>query len=287
MKLRLSYIRLFRIATLFVFAACSASQTSAKCPGTPYEAGVVASPSRPAYASSADILQEGVVEFEYGYSHSWVNAETFQSDLPGTLRFAVSCNLEIRIGSDNLMQVNQNGQTQRGFGDTWLSTQYEFWRATKNTPALAFAYGVKLPNASVEKGLGTGKYDQTYTFLVNRNVGNTALTFNAVFNEVGRAGSQGFDRNTLLAGNFVRPVNGKLGMTGELYSATRLNPATPGYTGTLWALTYTKNPRLVFDAGVDLALTGRISHQRTFVGFSYAIGELYPSLRPRPKRVQE
>ena len=261
--------------------------SKANCPNTPFESGVAAAPSRPNFANTADILQEGVVEFEYGYSHSWVTEGNSQSDLPGLIRFAPFCDLEIRLGNDNLMQMQHPGQTERGLGDSWLTTQYEFWRQTKNTPALAISYGLKIPNADLGKGLGTGEFDHSFTFQTNKNFGKTTVTFNSSFNLAGRIAAPGFDRNEFFAGNFARPVHGKFGITGELYNATRLNSETRGYTGTLWAVTYAQNPRLEFDAGVDLGLTAGVAHQRAYFGVSYAIGELYPSLRPPKHRTPE
>jgi Putative MetA-pathway of phenol degradation len=281
--LKLSYLA----TALLISVALTPKATHAQCATAPGESGVAAAPSRPNYANTADILQEGVTEFEYGYSHSWMSAGSAQSDLPGLMRFAPTCNFELRIGSDNLESLTQSGQTVRGLGDSWITGQYEFWKQTARVPSLAFSYGVKLPFASADKGLGTGKYDHAFTFLTNRTVGKTVFTFNDTYTLAGRASGSGFDRNTFLAGNFARLLRGPIGFTGELYGATRLNPTTSGYTGTLWAVTYTKNPRLVFDAGVDMGLTAGIPHQRAYFGMSYAVGEMYNSLRQRSAAAKE
>ncbi len=74
----------------------------------------------------------------------------------------------------------------------------------------------------------------------------------------------------------------KLALTGEFYGDTRLNNAVPGYTSTLWALTYSLSPRLVVDAGMDTALTPNAPFRKRLVmGVVYSIDELYPGLRWR------
>ncbi len=281
-------LRLFiKSVTVLTLILSSYSIASADCQTAPGDTGVVAAPSRPNYANTADILQEGVTEFEDGYSHSWIGPTNSQSDVPALIRFALSCNIEVRFGSDNLIQLQQDGATTRGIGDSWLTGQYEFWHSTPKTPSLAFAYGLKIPTASASKGLGTGLYDHAFTFLANKNLGTTALAFNVQYTLAGATAHAGFDRSTFIAGNFARPLVGPIGITGELYGATRLNEATRGYTGTLWALTYTRNPRLVFDAGVDLGLTPGTPHLRAYAGVSYAIGEAYSSLRAAKHHPEE
>lgn len=269
---------------VFIF---SASITSAQCPSAPGDSGVVAAPSRPNYTNSADILQEGVTEFEYGYSHAWNGAGGTQTDLPALLRFAPTCNLEVRIGSDNLTQLSQGGQTNSGLGDSWFTTQYQFWRQTPKSPSMAFAYGIKFPIANSSEGLGTGRIDHQITFLADKAAGKTSVAFNAIYTLAGRTTASGFDRNKFFSAAFSRPLHGPIGITGELYGATQLNAQTPGYAGTLWALTYNRTPRLVFDAGIDKGLTAGLPHQRVVFGVSYAIGEMYSWLRPHHSPIEE
>ena len=98
---------------------------------------------------------------------------------------------------------------------------------------MAVSYSVKVPTASSAKSLGSGLYDHAFSALTNKSVRTTVLTFNATYSLVGSPVHSGFDRNTFLAGNFARPIAGPIGITGELYGATRLNSETKGYRGTL------------------------------------------------------
>jgi hypothetical protein len=280
-----SSIKTFSCFALLAFVCVTnARPLRAQCESRPGSDGVLAAPSRPNNANTADILQQGVTEFEYGYSRSLMGAGASQTDLPALLRFSPSCNLEVRMSSDNFMSLHQNGETTHGLGDSWFTAQYELFRQTGYLPSVALAYSVKFPIADSSTGLGSGKYDHNVTFLTNKSIGQTVFTFNAGYNLVGRPGLSGFNRNTYLAANFARPLYKNLGFTGELYGATRLGAQTAGYTGTLWALTYTINPRLVVDGGIDKGVNGSVPGMRVYFGVSYAIGEVYPALRhPRAR----
>jgi hypothetical protein len=276
-----------KLLCLVLLAIFFQSLASAQCPTAPGDSGVVAAPSRPNYTNNADILQEGVTEFEYGYSHAWNGTGGTQTDLPALLRFAVTCNIEVRISSDNFTQLSQGGQSNSGLGDSWLTAQYQFWRQTPKSPSMAFAYGVKFPIANSSDGLGTGKFDHQITFLADKTDGQTTVAFNAIYTLAGRTSGSGFDRNKFFSAAFSRPLHGPIGITGEMYGATQLNSLTPGYAGTLWALTYNRTPRLVFDAGIDKGLTAGVPHQRVVFGVSYAIGEAYSWLRPHHRPAEE
>jgi hypothetical protein len=63
-----------------------------------------------------------------------------------------------------------------------------------------------------------------------------------------------------------------------------LDRAVPGFVSTLWALTYTITPRLVVDAGMDVALTPDAPFRKHLVlSFVYSLAELYPRIRRRLK----
>jgi len=279
---------LIRLAIISALSFSIAMVASAQCPTAPGDSGVVAAPSRPNYTNNADVLQEGVTEFEYGFSHSWNGAGgASQTDMPGLMRFSAACNIEVRFGSDSFSEITQQGHSQSGIGDSWLTGQYEFWRQTPKSPSMAFAYGIKIPFANGNDGLGTGKVDHAFTFLANKNVGQTTVAFNAIYTLAGRPAGSGFDRNEFFSAAFSRPLHGPIGITGEMYGATQLNPQTPAFAGTLWAVTYNRTPRLVFDLGIDKGLTAGVPHQRLVFGVSYAIGEMYSWLRPHRRPVEE
>jgi len=246
-----------------------------------YADSLAANPNRPTVANPADITQYGVLELEYGWDRIWPAEHVHQTSLGGLLKFALLCDVELRWNTISLLSQTDPSGTHRGFGDNWLGPQVRVYRQTNRVPTLAFAYAVKIPSASTENGLGTGRVDHLFTFLASKDIAGVHFDFNTTHFWIGREGAPGFDQYDQLNLAFSRPIHGSLGFTGELYGDTRLNRTTPGFVSTLWALTYTVVPRLVMDGGFEAGLTSGGPHRHAFVGATYSIGNLYPGWRRR------
>jgi Putative MetA-pathway of phenol degradation len=268
----------FRSSWIILLLCLAAPATlAAQCSSAP-QGEIRANPGRPTVADPADITEYGVLEIEYGWNHAWLGGQARENDFGALLKFAALCNLEIRWSPDTV--ISQDGQ--RGFGDNWIGAQYRFFHQSRTVPSMAASYMVKIPSASADRGLGTGQVDQQIKFLASKDLGATHFDFNASALVIGRPAGGGRDTAAEIDLSFSHPLWKKLALTGEIYGDTRLNNAVPGFTSTLWALTYNLSPRLVFDAGMDTALTPNAPFRKRFVmGFVYSLGELYPSLRRR------
>lgn len=252
----------------------------AQCSSAP-QGEIRANPNRPTVADPAEITEYGVLEVEYGWNHTWLGGQARENDFGALLKFAALCNLEIRWSPDTV--ISQGGQ--RGFGDNWIGAQYRFIRQSRTMPTMATSYMVKIPSASAAWGLGTGQVDQQIKFLASKDFGATHFDFNASALVIGRPVGGGRDAAAETDLSFSHSVWKRLELTGEIYGDTRLNDSVPGFTSTLWALTYNVTPRLVVDTGMDTALTPSSPFRKRFVmGFVYSIGELYPGLRRRLRR---
>lgn len=251
----------------------------AQCPSAP-QGHLAHNANRPTVADPADISEQGVLEVEYGWERDWLPGAARAHSFNGLLKFAASCDLEIRWGPDPF--VSMGGE--RGSGDNWLGAQYRFHHQTARMPTLAGSYMVKLPSASAAKQLGSGRVDHEFKFLASKDVRSVHFDFNASVLLVGRPLTNGFDHNSEINLAFSRSLKGKLGVTGEIYGDTRLNPETPAFVSNLWALTYTITPRLIVDSGIDVALTPDAPfHKRFVTGFVYSVAELYPHIRRQLK----
>lgn len=270
-----------------MFAVCLAVSASAqgqwigKQTGC-YAASITANPNRPTVADPADITQYGVLELEYGWDRIWPEAGVHQTALGGLLKFAVLCDVELRWNTTSFLSQTDASATHRGFGDNWIGPQIRVYKQTKRIPTLAFGYAIKIPSASTEDGLGTGRVDHSFTFLASKDIAGVHFDFNATHFLIGRESASGFDQNDQLNLAFSRSIHGRLGFTGEFYGNTQLNSATPSFISSLWALTYAITPRLVIDGGFEGGLTSGGPHRHAFAGFTYSIGNLYPGSRRKP-----
>jgi Putative MetA-pathway of phenol degradation len=244
-----------------------------------YADSIVANPNRPTVADPADITQYGVLELEYGWDRTWPEQGVRQTSLGGLLKFGLLCDVELRWTTTSFLSQTAAGVTHSGFGDNWIGPQVRVYKQTTRWPTLALSYAAKTPSASTEGGLGTGRMDHSFTFLASKDVAGIHFDFNATHFWIGRESAPGFDQNDQLNLAFSRTIRGGLGCTGEFYGDTQLNRTTVSFVSSLWALTYTVNPRLVMDGGFEGGLTSGGPHRHVFAGLTYSLGNLYPGWR--------
>jgi len=273
----------FTVVVLVVSLAASTSafgQWMAKQTGC-YADSITANPNRPTVTNPAHVTQYGVLELEYGWDRLWPEEGIHQTSIGGLLKFGMLCDIELRWNTTSLLSQTDARGSYRTFGDNWLGTEIRVHRQTRRLPTMAFSYAFKIPSASTEKGLGTGRVDHSFTFGTSENIAHFNLDFNFTQFLIGRPTASGFDENKQLALAFSHGIHGGLQFAGEFYGETQLNKTTPGFASSLWALTYTVVPRLVIDGGFEVGLTSGGPHRHAFVGVTYSIANLYPGWQRR------
>ena len=96
-----------------------------------------ANPNRPTVANPADITQYGVLELEYGWNRSSLGAGARSSDVGGLLKFAMLCDVELRLTMTNYIWENNAAGGQQGSGDYRFGSQVRFYRQTPRVPSMA------------------------------------------------------------------------------------------------------------------------------------------------------
>lgn len=246
-----------------------------------YADSIVANPNRPTVSNPAHVTQYGVIEVEYGFDQFWPEQGTRQSSLGGLLKFGLLCDIELRWTTTSFLSQTDATGTHDTFGDNWLGTEIRIHRQTTHLPTMALSYGLKIPSASTADGLGSGRVDHSFTFGASQTLAHFNLDFNFTEFLIGSSGPTRFDENQQFALAFSRSIHRGLQFAGEFYGQTKLNEATPGFASSLWALTYTVLPRLVFDGGFEAGLTSGGPHRHAFFGVTYSITNLYPGWRRR------
>jgi Putative MetA-pathway of phenol degradation len=234
-----------------------------------------ASPNRPSSSNSADVLEPGVLQWEYGWSREWGAEGDRQSAFGGELRFGLRRSVEFRWGGDSHVSVSNGIGGHDGFGDQYFSGQFRFKQQSTRAPALALSYAIKVPTADESQGLGSGRVDHTFAFLLSEEVHKISCDFNADYQAIGQEGASGFDQNGALILTFQRSVYGPLSLIGEVGGQTRLHAQTPAFATTLWAVTYKVHRQVVLDTALDVGITNGAPHKRILFGFTYAVANLY------------
>jgi hypothetical protein len=248
-----------------------------------YADSITANPNRPTVSNPAHVTQYGVLELEYGFDRQLPQEGVRQTSSGGLLKFGLLCDIELRWNTTSFLSQTDATGTHTSFGDNWLGTEIRFHRQTTRLPTMAFSYAFKIPSASAD-GLGTGRVDHSFTFGASESAADFNFDFNFTEFLVGQPTASGFDTNQQLALAFSHAIHGKLQFAGEFYGDTELNPTTPGFASSLWALTYTVVPRFVVDGGFEVGLTTGGPHRHAFLGPTYSIANLYPGWRRKQSR---
>jgi len=226
-------------------------------------------PSRPSVANPAEIHKAGVLQIEFGYDGNF-RAEEFRSQhtAPLALRFAATSRLLLEADLDTVKsETDELGIRATGVGDTRLGLQVVALKDTEQHPAIAFAYYVKLPSASKDKGLGTGRFDHKILFLLSRKFGAVDMDLNGAYLIVGREDEPGWVTGGQGALSFAGEFDNGFGLQGELSGQTK-DDVQPKGLFALGAMTYKVNRRLIFDAGLRFGLNADAPRVGVFAGLT-------------------
>ena len=224
---------------------------------------LVAVPNRPTVSTTAQPVQSGVLETEWG-----VDAASSHQDVNALAKFGITSNLEFRLANNPF--IGDYGT--HGFGDTALGFKYRLTRDTGRQPSISLMYMFKAPTAG--DVLGSGEADHSFTFLASKDVGKHHFDFNLIANLLGQPGG-GFAYDFLNALAWSHPVRGKWGVTAELSGITSPKHSVPGSAQFMASAIYTVKPRLVFDIGVIGRLTGPVPKAMFIAGVTYSVANFH------------
>jgi len=229
---------------------------------------ITAVPNRPTFSTTAEPVQTGVFEIEYGFE-----AASGHQNLNGLFKFGLFKNLELRFANNAL----QRDRGVAGCGDSGAGLKYRFIREKGAWPTISVLYAATIPTATSE--LGAGALGHSVGILVSKDFGKHHLDFNESIQWLGRPSVEGYDRDYFTALAYAHPLTEKLGITAEISGFSRPNAETPATMTVLPALTYNVSSRLVLDGGCYVALHGDLPRVTFFMGITYSVIDLYRHLR--------
>ena len=225
---------------------------------------IVAVPNRPTFATTGETVQRGVLEIEYGFE-----AADGRQNMNGLLKFGLFKNLELRLANNPFER--DNGVA--GLSDSGAGVKFKVFPQKDARPTFSILYTASLPTATA--GLGTGAVGHSVQLLLSKDFGRHHIDLNEGVQFVGRQSASGYDRNYFSSFSYAHPLKGKWGWTGEVAGFSWTNATTPASMVVLGAVTYSPSPRLVLDSGAYLTVYGNLPRIVGFVGFTYAIADLY------------
>ncbi len=234
-------------------------------------------PARPSVSNPAEFQKPGVLQLEYGFDGNFHSTDLkSQIDTPLALRFAVNKRLLLELDTDTPYSETERFTNRRetGAGDTQIGLQTVLQTEKKSRPAVAFAYYLKIPTASAEKNLGTGRFDHSFIGLFSKKFGKTDIDFNAIYLLAGRSSGKGFASSGQAAFAVTENVTKKFGLQEEISGMSR-NDEQTGMMFALGAATYKIGKRLVVDGGLRFGLTPDAPRIGIVAGITVGLANLY------------
>jgi hypothetical protein len=228
------------------------------------QAEITAVPNRPTFASTAETVQRGVFEAEYGFELA-----SAHQNINGLLKWGMFKHLELWF----LNIPIERDAGVAGRGDCGAGFKYRMISESKKFPTTSILYVATLPTATA--GLGSGALGHSVQLLLSKDFGKHHFDANEGVQFVGHAGAGGFDRNYFTALSYSHPIAGKWGWTGELAGFSWTNSNNPATMTLLGAGTYNMSSRLVLDGGAYLAVYGNLPRVTFFSGVTYSVADLY------------
>ena len=227
-------------------------------------ADIAAVPNRPTFASTAEMVQTGVFEIEYG-----LEIADAHQNINGLLKWGAVKNFELWLLNNPI----ERDEGVAGFGDSGAGFKYKLFPQKNARPTLSFLYVATIPTAKQQ--LGAGATQHLAQVLVSKDFGKHHFDVNEGVQFVGRPASSGFDRHYFTALSYAHPLTKKWAYTAEIAGFSRANAANPATMTILIAPTYSPTPRLAFDGGAYVAAYGNLPRVTFFLGLTYSVADVY------------
>ena len=225
---------------------------------------ITAVPNRPTFASTAEMVQPGVCEIEYG-----LEATDGHQNINGLLKWGAVKNLELWF----LHNPIERDAGVAGLGDSGAGFKYKLFPQQSARPTLSFLYVATVPTARPQ--IGAGAMQHLTQLLISKDFGKHHFDANEGVQFVGRQDGSGFDRHYFTALSYSHPLTEKWGYTAEIAGFSRANAANHATMTILVAPTYSPSSRLVIDGGAYVAAYGKLPRITFFLGLTYSVADLY------------
>jgi hypothetical protein len=221
-------------------------------------------PNRPTFSTTAESVQRGVLEVEYG-----AELADGHQNINGLIKFGVFKNFELRFANNPFERDARAG----GLGDSGAGFKYRFISQTGRLPTFSILYTATIPTSTGAPGIGA--MGHSVDLLASKDFGKHHFDFNEGVHLLGRPGRTGYDRSYFTALDYSHPLPGKWSWAVELAGFSRANTAAPATMTFLLTAGYNVSSRVVLDVGEYTALYGNLPRVTFFTGVTYAIADLY------------
>jgi hypothetical protein len=221
------------------------------------------------------LAEPGVLELEFGVQRIYNRDRSNDTLLPAQLNLGICEWFDVRIGwGGPVLRKDSQGQLAEGSSDPVFGSQALILKQDTAGVDLGLAYWHKLPRASTEKGICTGKHDDALLITASRAIGRWALDLNAGANWIGRPEGEGRVRQAAGSLSVTCALASGWNLTLDTYAlaATELNDRA---VSSILALSRDITPNLCMDVGVEAGLTQGAPRMSLNAGLVWRLGRLW------------
>jgi len=235
---------------------------------TPEKDAPVANPGRPTVSTPATLTPVGYLQFETGVLSAWTSPEfSSQTSLNEVAKFAVTKRIEFLAGFEPVAHTSNGVASSNDAGGISLGMQAVLYQGEGAMPTFSASYFHSVYSGNAPD-LDIGSSTNSVLLLASADVRGFHYDANLFFNEVVADSVRRAQFGQSLS--VSHPLSARLALSGEIWHFTQ--PFLLGNAvGNLWAVSYTANQDLVFDAGFDHGLTSTSTHWEVFAGFTYLL----------------
>lgn len=230
---------------------------------------------RPLFTTSAAPTDPGVLELEFGGQKIYNRDGSADRLFPTQFNLGVTPWLDLRAGwGGPILREDSQGDVVKGGTDPVLGGQVLFLRQDRAGFDLGLAFWHKEARASVAKGIGTGKNDDTVLATFSRTQGRLLVDVNAGANFLGRPAGDGRVRQGALSLALTYALAPGWNLTFDTYAlaATELNKRA---TSSILAVSHECSPSLCLDLGVEAGYNAGAPKYSLNAGLVWRIGRLW------------
>jgi hypothetical protein len=219
------------------------------------EAEVSVLPCRPTIACTAEIVPQGTVEVETGYAQRRGTGDAIGS-LQALVKYSVTDRVQLQVGTNNVTSVD----------GAYLGPKVVLHAQTEYAPAISLSALVMLPTRSDTDAM-TRTTDGYFWAYASKDLLTIHADFNVGVNVLSMTDKPA--TQVLAALSLSRDIGHGVGAMLEGYAFEGGAPYGTHDAGILTGLTYSITPRMMLDAGVDIALYRDVRNLTLFGGVTF------------------
>jgi hypothetical protein len=268
-----------RTFAALLLGTCLFAQEATPAPDSPEAPAAPEAPGpkplRELFTTGAGVTDAGVAVLNVGSQTSYARDRSQTQHFPVQINLGICPWLDLRASwSGPTTLKDPQGASQSGGGDPQIGGQFQGLHQDKAGLDLGLAYWHKLPRASVEKGIGTGKADDTLLVTASRTDGPWEADMNGGANWLGRTDADGRIRQGVLSLAVTRTFGTGWNVSLDTYALAATEQGPRSVTSIL-AVSRDITPDLTVDLGVEAGLTHSAERMALDVGLVWRMGQLW------------